>query len=426
MAVLDIRSIIFTSLITDIICTFVIVILWRQNRRRYDGIGFWAGDYFLQTTSLLLIILRGIFPDWMSYVLSNTLVVAAALLMYAGLARFMKKQIPQVHNYVILIIFPLIHTYLTFISPTLSGRNLLISIVLFIICFQCFMLIMFRIEPSMRILAKWIGTVFIGYCLVFIYRIAAFIIHPYINNDYFHSGLSEALVLISYQVLSVLLTYFLVLMVNRRLLMEIQLQEEKYSKSFHAAPYGIILTRLSDGKVYEVNDGFLKMTGYSLMEFIGQTTLDLHIWSETADRALVVDELTKKGEIYGKEVKYKKKSGEIMTGLFSAVTLSINNEKFILSTFNDITDRKRGEEERERLIVEREKALAEIKTLSGLLPICASCKKIRDDSGYWNQIESYISSRSQAEFTHGICPDCMEKYYPGLMKRVKKELNENS
>jgi hypothetical protein len=56
-------------------------------------------------------------------------------------------------------------------------------------------------------------------------------------------------------------------------------------------------------------------------------------------------------------------------------------------------------------------ALSQIKTLSGLLPICASCKKIRDDEGYWNQLEAYIEEHSEAEFTHGFCPDCMKKLY---------------
>lgn len=78
----------------------------------------------------------------------------------------------------------------------------------------------------------------------------------------------------------------------------------------------------------------------------------------------------------------------------------------------DITERKRTEEEREKLIQELQNALSQVKALKGLLPICASCKKIRDDSGYWNQIESYIRDHSEAEFSHGICPDCMKKLYP--------------
>ena len=72
--------------------------------------------------------------------------------------------------------------------------------------------------------------------------------------------------------------------------------------------------------------------------------------------------------------------------------------------------------EKQKLIGELQEALAKVKTLSGLLPICSSCKKIRDDKGYWNQIETYIRQRSEADFTHGICPKCAKMLYPGLLK----------
>jgi hypothetical protein len=65
-------------------------------------------------------------------------------------------------------------------------------------------------------------------------------------------------------------------------------------------------------------------------------------------------------------------------------------------------------------VLKLQAAMDEVKTLSGLLPICASCKKIRDDKGYWTQIETYIREHSDAEFSHGICPDCAKKLYPEL------------
>jgi len=73
-----------------------------------------------------------------------------------------------------------------------------------------------------------------------------------------------------------------------------------------------------------------------------------------------------------------------------------------------------AEEQRERLILDLQEALAKVKTLSGLLPICSYCKKIRDDKGYWNQIESYIRDHSEAEFSHSICRECAKKYYPDM------------
>lgn len=77
----------------------------------------------------------------------------------------------------------------------------------------------------------------------------------------------------------------------------------------------------------------------------------------------------------------------------------------------DITERKKLAGEREKLVVELQDALAKIKTLSGMLPICATCKKIRDDKGYWNTLEAYISEHSEASFSHGICPECASKVY---------------
>jgi PAS domain S-box-containing protein len=89
----------------------------------------------------------------------------------------------------------------------------------------------------------------------------------------------------------------------------------------------------------------------------------------------------------------------------------------ILLSARSIADRKRSQEEREKLIQELQEAFAKIKVLSGFIPICASCKKIRDDQGYWNQLEAYIQSHTEAQFSHGICPDCAVALYPGYFTK---------
>ena len=78
---------------------------------------------------------------------------------------------------------------------------------------------------------------------------------------------------------------------------------------------------------------------------------------------------------------------------------------------------RREEDERKDLVEKLQQALAQMETLRGILPICSSCKKIRDDNGSWNEIEPYIASRSQAKFSHSICPDCEEELYPEYSKR---------
>ena len=87
-----------------------------------------------------------------------------------------------------------------------------------------------------------------------------------------------------------------------------------------------------------------------------------------------------------------------------------------LSLKKEIDRRKYREQELLNLNRELKNSIETIKTLRGLIPICANCKKIRDDKGYWNQIESYIQKHSEAEFSHGICPECARKLYPELYK----------
>jgi CheY-like chemotaxis protein len=84
----------------------------------------------------------------------------------------------------------------------------------------------------------------------------------------------------------------------------------------------------------------------------------------------------------------------------------------------------RVEREKTKLLADLQDALAHVKMLKGLLPICAWCKKIRNDRGYWQELETYIHEHSDAEFSHGICPDCTEKYYKDFMEKRKKKKTE--
>jgi PAS domain S-box-containing protein len=101
-------------------------------------------------------------------------------------------------------------------------------------------------------------------------------------------------------------------------------------------------------------------------------------------------------------------------GLYSTAEFGLGAFLGTQGIARDITERKKAEEEREKLISQLQAALDNIKTLKGLLPICANCKKIRDDKGYWNQIEAYVRDHSDAVFSHSICPECAEILYPDI------------
>lgn len=108
--------------------------------------------------------------------------------------------------------------------------------------------------------------------------------------------------------------------------------------------------------------------------------------------------------------------------IFDASPVFGRDQKLLaaIETLQDISELKRTEEERKRLNIKLQDALDRIKTLSGLIPICAWCKKIRDDKGYWNQIEEYLEQHSDASFSHGVCPDCFNIFFPEPVEEKEK------
>ena len=125
----------------------------------------------------------------------------------------------------------------------------------------------------------------------------------------------------------------------------LRMSEDKYSNAFQTSPYAITITRTSDGKIMDVNNAFTTITGYTKEESINKTTTELKTWTDAADRKEVVVALSNGRAVNGWEFTFRRKNGELMTGLYSAQLLSLNGEKLILSSINDITDRKIAEQQ---------------------------------------------------------------------------------
>jgi PAS domain S-box-containing protein len=169
-----------------------------------------------------------------------------------------------------------------------------------------------------------------------------------------------------------------------------------------------------DTTITLVNDAFCQMVGYTKEETVGMSWMQ-KISSEDLDRLKEYNDqvLSNSPDLPDKcEFHFIHKNGEVRQAMMSVALMQSSRK--IISSFIDITERKQAEAEREKLILKLQEALAEVRTLSGLLPICSSCKKIRDDQGYWNVLEGYLTKHSDAQFTHGICPDCMVKLYPDI------------
>jgi len=190
--------------------------------------------------------------------------------------------------------------------------------------------------------------------------------------------------------------------------------EERYRTLFEESRDAIYTTS-QEGEIIDANQSMLNLFGYSRGEIIGLQARETYVHSE--DRLKFKQKIEREGFVRDYEIKLRKKDGTEMDCLLTAIVRRTADGNIFgyQGIIRDITERKRMEEEREKLIRELQDALANVKTLRGLLPICSYCKKIRDDKGYWNRIESYIQDHSGAEFTHGMCPECLKKHYPDLV-----------
>ena len=222
---------------------------------------------------------------------------------------------------------------------------------------------------------------------------------------------------------------------------EKELMETKdYLENIIKSSWDAIVIGDNTGRLAKCNRYFLTLLGYTEDEVIGR---NMYEFSPTADGlyessdggTVTIDEaffkqgrdsitsLFENGNIANWQTYLISKSKKLIPVEENIVILFDNTGNRIgsVGTLRDITERRRIENERERLIAELQEALAQVKTLGGMLPICASCKKIRNDQGYWEQVEGYISTRSEAEFTHSICPDCVRKLYPEIYAEIGKD-----
>ena len=199
--------------------------------------------------------------------------------------------------------------------------------------------------------------------------------------------------------------------------------EKRYRMLFESAGDAIFILEAegkNKGSIIDANKAAAEIHGYTIKELLTMKITDLDT-PETAQKAPERIKRLLAGDLVKEEATHYTKNGEIVYIEIIARLVELDGHKYILAYDRDITRRKLIEQERETLINELQDALENIKTLRGLIPICAWCKKIRDDKGYWEKVEDYIQQHAHVSFTHGICPECLEKEDPELFKLIRDD-----
>jgi PAS domain S-box-containing protein len=178
-----------------------------------------------------------------------------------------------------------------------------------------------------------------------------------------------------------------------------------------------IISRTLDGTVLSWNRGAERVYGYMAEEIIGRSITMLvppHLLDEEAH---ILERLQRGDHLDQYETVRVRKDGKLLdvSLTISPITDTEGRILGISMIARDVSQRRQAEEERDRLLVRLLDALDQIKTLRGMLPICAACRKIRNEAGSWEEIEVYIQQYSEVKFTHGLCPDCLKHLYPTLL-----------
>ncbi len=167
-----------------------------------------------------------------------------------------------------------------------------------------------------------------------------------------------------------------------------------------------VLVLNNDGIVVDINPAALRLTGLTSTSSIGKDIEEIFSpWPEFLS-------CCRNEQTFERKIPGRINPAQCLDMNVIKLTDSSNRPSGWLILLRDITIRKQLETEREDLIRSLQEALDSVKTLNGLLPICANCKKIRDDDGYWQQVEVYIHKHTEADFSHGLCPDCIKTLYP--------------
>ena len=183
---------------------------------------------------------------------------------------------------------------------------------------------------------------------------------------------------------------------------------------------GVYLIRVNDGVIVYANSRLESMFGYESGEMEGCHVSIVNAPTDKSPQETVseITAILRKDGIWRGDVKNIKKDGTVFW-CHASVSVFDHHEygNVMISVHTDVTERRQIEEERQRLIGEHQTAMANIKKLEGILPTCQYCKKIRDGEGGWSKIEAYISHHTDAQFSHGICPDCSHRFHPDLFSK---------
>ncbi len=332
------------AVIEGLIFLTQVIVLFVQYKvnKNYKGIKLWLLG---STTTVIGVIFMAMIEvkslKWIE-IASNPLMVLGQILLYVGILHFLNNKENREILFFIFIVFMITYFYFIIVYNDISSRTVVITMTLAIISIMTSYQLFFKKDKVISGTANFTSIVFLlNGCFLVMRTFFAIILPP--MQTYSDEPIILLFALIVPMVTSTLWTFGFIIMVNQRLNMENLAGKERLQQIFNTSPDAVLITRLGDGLIIDVNGGFSQISGYTHDEAVGNYTFKMNFWGAEEREAFII-ELKEKGFCENKEIDFKRKDGHRFFSMISARIVTIYDVPHIISIIHDITNRKQAEE----------------------------------------------------------------------------------
>lgn len=336
---IDLQTFILILGITHLMQVLVFAYQYKANKN-ISGPGWWLLWSAAEVIGFVLILLRAI-PAFLPYsiVFQNIVILTGTIFIYIGVLRFFEKEVNWKFVFAFWGLFAVLQIIFIFVKNDITIRSFNFAVFVAIISFITARAIQKYKSRNITLTANFNTAIFLVHGGVFAYR-ALMISLGITVTDIFSPLFFNFLPYLDALVMSLLWTFGFIMMVNQQLKTEILETKEHFELIFTMSPDAAVISRLSDGRLIDCNEGFTRITGYSKEDIKLNSTLSLHLWKYPDDRGEVIKMLDEHGYCENVETVFQRKDKTEFTGLISANKIMLHGSPHILSVTRDITERK--------------------------------------------------------------------------------------
>ncbi len=314
---MDIRTLAMVLGITSII-QVIVFSLQASINKTYRGVGWWLLWSASAAVGFMFVLMRGIPAiHKISIIGQNSLLILGVIFLYIGIMRFLDKREKIKTVLTIYIGFVSLLIYFTYVNDNITVRTVAIGVALAAVSFLTASDLYSNKIPSVKASANFIVAFLLAHGCYFVLRTMMVLVGHDVRNM-FSPTLFNVTVYLDAIIVSIVWTGGLIIMVNQRSNAEMAEAIRHFELIFNTSPDAAVITRLEDGEILDVNNGFTVLTGFSRAEAIGKSSIEARIWKNPADRLRIVTELREKGFSENFEAEFLRKDGSSLFGLMSA------------------------------------------------------------------------------------------------------------